>query len=60
MSINIVRNTEDLCGFGWIRVSDVYPSSVIVTERKRILNTNKKFQKCPWGTDLKYRFMLQS
>lgn len=60
MSINIVRNIEDPCGFGWIRASGMSPSSVIVTERKGILKYKQKFLKCLLGADLKYSFVLRS
>lgn len=53
MSINIVRNIEDQCGFGWIRASGVSPSSIIVTERKGILKYKQKVLKRLLGTDLK-------
>lgn len=48
MSINIVRNTEDPCGFGWIRASDVYPSSVIVREKENT-EYKQKVPKMPLG-----------
>ena len=59
MSINIVRNIEDPCGFGWIRASGVSPSSVIVTEGKGILMYKEKVLKCFLGIELIYSFMLR-
>lgn len=60
MSINIVRNIEDPCGFGWIRSRGVSPSSVIVTKGEGILKCKQKVPQCLLGTDLKYSFMLRS
>lgn len=56
VSINIVRNTEDPCGFGWIRSRGVSPLSMIVTKGEGTLKYKQKvplFQKCLLGTDLK-------
>lgn len=46
MSINIVRNVEDPCGFGWIRASGVSPSSVFVKEREAMLKYKQNVLKC--------------
>lgn len=54
MSINIVRNIDDACGFGWTRSRGVSPSSVIVTKGEGILKYKQKVPYCFLGTDLKY------
>lgn len=54
MSINIVRNIDDACGFGWTRSRGVSPSSVIVTKGEGILKYKQKVPHCFLGTDLKY------
>lgn len=46
MSINIVRNVEDPCGFGWIRASGVSPYSVFVKEREAMLKYKQNILKC--------------
>lgn len=49
MSINIVRNIEDPCGFGWIRSRGVSPSSVIVTKGEGILKYKQKVPEVLFG-----------
>lgn len=60
MSINIARNIDDPCGFGWIRASGMSPSSVIVTEGKGILMYEQEVLQRLLGTGLRYSFVLRS
>jgi len=59
LSINVVRNIEDPCGFGRISAGGMSPPSVIVTGRKGMLKYKQKVLKHLLGTGLKYSFILR-